>query len=187
MGFLTILGIAVGLGMDAFAVAIATGIVLQKLTFRHFFRLSFHFGLFQFLMPIIGWLAGITIADEIRVIDHWIAFTLLVIVGGKMIKGSFSKDSSAEEQKDPTRKMSLIVLSLATSIDALTVGLSLGMLEIDILYPSVIIGVVAAGMTILGMAFGSRLGCRIGKRMEFVGGLVLIGIGIKILLSYLMG
>jgi manganese efflux pump family protein len=186
MGFLTILIIALGLAMDALAVAIATGVMLPAPTFRQFFRLSFHFGLFQFLMPIIGWLVGTTISSHIQTYDHWVAFGLLAIIGGRMIWGSFSNDSANAVVKDPTRKMSLIMLSTATSIDALAVGLSLAVLKVSILYPCVVIGVVAAIMTILGMLFGSRLGRRFGKRMELIGGLVLIAIGVKILFDHML-
>jgi putative Mn2+ efflux pump MntP len=185
MNFLTILLIATGLAMDALAVAIATGVMLPKLTFRHFFRLSFHFGLFQFLMPIIGWMAGTTISSYIQAFDHWIAFGLLALIGGRMIQGSFSEDPQRAVVKDPTRKMSLVVLSTATSVDALAVGLSLAVLNVSILYPCVVIGVVAAIMTVLGLFFGSRLGRRFGKRMELIGGLVLIVIGLKILIGHL--
>lgn len=185
MSFLTILLIAVGLAMDALAVAIAIGVMLPEPSFRQFFRLSFHFGLFQFLMPIIGWLAGTTFSSHIQAFDHWIAFGLLAVIGSRMIWDSFSNDSANAVAKDPTRKMSLIVLSTATSIDALAVGLSLAVLKVSILYPCVVIGVVAAIMTIFGMFFGSRLGRRFGKRMELIGGLVLITIGVKILIDHM--
>jgi len=186
MSFLTLLGLALGLAMDAFAVAIVTGIVLPRVTIRHYFRLSFHFGLFQFMMPIIGWFVGSMVADRIAAIDHWVAFGLLVFIGGRMIRGSLTNDTSATQLTDPTRKGSLMLLSLATSIDALMVGLSLAMLEVEIWMPSVVIGVVAALMTALGLAAGRRLGCRFGRRMELLGGLVLIAIGVKILLSHLL-
>ena len=172
--------------MDAFAVAIAVGSRLQKPHFRQFFRLSFHFGLFQFLMPIIGWIAGSRVAELIHGWDHWIAFALLLFVGGKMILESRHKEKRAIELTDPTRKWSLVILSIATSIDALAVGLSIAMLKIGIFKASVIIGIVAAMMTLIGMSFGRRLGERFGKRMELLGGVILIAIGIRILFSHLM-
>jgi putative Mn2+ efflux pump MntP len=181
------LGIAIGLGMDAFAVSIATGVVLPRITFRHVFRLSFHFGLFQFMMPIIGWWAGSAIAARIEAVDHWIAFGLLAAVGGKMIKDSLSGQSSDQSRKDPTRRMSLVILSIATSIDALAIGLSLAMLRAEIIYPSIVIGFTAAAMTIVGITAGSKLGRRLGKRMELLGGLLLIAIGLRILISHLAG
>ncbi len=186
MSFLSILFIAVGLGMDAFAVAIGAGAVIRKLSFGHVFRLSFHFGLFQFFMPIIGWLAGRTISDYIINYGHWIAFFLLVFIGGKMIWDTFKKDDGRIAQVDPTKGMSLIILSIATSIDALAVGLSLAFLNITILYPSVVIGIVAAIMTIIGMLFGEVLGRIVGKKVGIPGGLILIGIGIKILIEHLV-
>src|SRR5512136_433029 len=177
MDLATILLIAVGLGMDAFAVALSTGATRRDIWFRPGFRLPFHFGLFQFMMPIIGWIAGTTVVRFIGGYDHWIAFGLLAFVGGKMIKESFEGERH-ETSLDPTRKWTLVMLAIATSIDALAVGLSLALLKVPILYPSIIIGVVAAGMTAAGLALGSQLG-RFGKRMELIGGLVLIGIGLR--------
>ncbi len=185
MNFVTILGIAFGLAMDAFAVAIAVGARLERPTFRPFFRLSFHFGLFQFMMPIIGWLAGSQVARLVHNWDHWVAFGLLGIIGGKMIYESFHKHDENIRLTDPTRKWSLVLLSIATSIDALAVGLSIAFLEVKILWASIIIGIVAAVMTLMGMGFGKTLGARFGKAMEFIGGVILIGIGIKIILTHL--
>ena len=185
MTWLTALVIAVGLGMDAFAVALAVGARSSTLSFRPLFRLSFHFGLFQFLMPVIGWFCGSQIERYIRDFDHWLAFALLAFIGGKMIWESASSDHTAEAASDPTRKWSLVALSVATSIDALAVGLSMAFLQVEIWTPSVIIGLVAATMTAVGMVFGRQLGIRFGKRMELIGGLVLIGIGIKIVLEHL--
>lgn len=179
----TILLIAVGLGMDAFAVALCTGATRRDIWFRPGFRLSFHFGLFQFMMPILGWAAGTTVVRFIEGYDHWVAFGFLACVGGKMIKESFDEERH-ETGADPTRKWTLVMLAIATSIDALAVGLSLALLKVPILYPSIIIGVVAAGMTAVGLALGCRLG-KFGKRMEFIGGLVLIGIGLRIVIAHL--
>jgi putative Mn2+ efflux pump MntP len=182
--FFSILLIALGLAMDAFAVALCTGATGRRIWFRPGFRLSFHFGLFQFMMPIIGWTAGMTFVRFIEGYDHWIAFGLLAYVGGKMVKESFDKGDDLEEGVDPTRKWSLVMLAVATSIDALAVGLSMAMLKVPIFYPSIVIGLVAAGMTALGLALGCRLNTW-GKRMELVGGLVLIGIGVRILISHI--
>jgi len=185
MSFLSILVIAVGLGMDAFAVAIGAGIVISNLSFGPVFRLSFHFGLFQFLMPIVGWLAGRTVADYIIHYDHWIAFILLAFIGGKMIWDSFQDGDDNKRRTDPTKGVNLIMLSIATSIDALAVGLSLAFLNVEIFYPSVIIGVVACIMTIVGMIFGEGLGKITGKKVGILGGLILVGIGTKILIEHL--
>lgn len=186
MSLLSLLLIAVALGMDAFAVAIGTGIVIKRLTFGPVFRLSFHFGLFQFMMPIIGWAAGRTISDYIVDYDHWIAFVLLAYIGSKMIWDSVkNSESDMFDDKDPTKGVTLVFLSVATSIDALAVGLSLAFLNIRILCPSVVIGIVAALMTVCGMVFGDLLGKMIGKKVGILGGLILIGIGIKILIEHL--
>ncbi len=179
------LGIAFGLAMDAFAVAIAAGLTLRPLGGRHIFRLAFHFGLFQFLMPVIGWLAGQTMSQWISTFDHWIAFGLLAFIGGKMIRESFHGDQQRENRGDPTRGWMLVSLSVATSIDALAVGLSLAFLGVSIWAPSVVIGIVALGMTGVGMVFGSRLGAKFGRWAERAGGLVLLAIGARILVSHL--
>jgi len=184
MHWLTILGLAVGLAMDALAVAIGTGLVLKRLTVRHVFRLAFHFGLFQSLMPILGWLAGRTIDAYIRGYDHWIAFGLLTFVGGKMLWEARRKEEDVQPG-DPTRGWMLVLLSLATSIDALAVGLSMAFLQVSIWLPSIVIGLVACAFTAGGILFGSRIGRRFGRWPEAIGGLALLGIGAKILAGHL--
>lgn len=184
MNFISILIIAVGLGMDAFSVAISVGSTSRVFSFTPVFRLSFCFGLFQVLMPIAGWYAGMTVANVIAEYDHWIAFGLLAFVGGKMIKESFSEEEKVHAV-DPTKGATLIILSVATSIDALAVGLSFAFLNIPIVYPSIIIGIVAFLMTAAGMFFGERLVKIVGKRVEILGGVILIGIGAKILIEHM--
>lgn len=184
MDIITLCGLALALAMDAFAVALATALALPTLTGRHLFRLGWHFGLFQALMPIIGWLAGMTIQRWIVSIDHWIAFGLLGFIGGRMLWEAFHHDDDLE-RGDPTRGWSLIMLSVATSIDALAVGLTLAMLGVSIWFPALIIGLVAGVLTVAGMLLGRRLGERWGPRVEVLGGLVLIGIGLKILIEHL--
>jgi len=186
MTWFTTLTLAIGLGMDAFAVALAVGARQPGLKFRPLFRLSFHFGLFQFMMPVIGWYGGSQVERYIKDFDHWLAFALLCLIGGKMVWESMTADHDTASSSDPTRKWSLVALSVATSIDALAVGLSMAFLQVAIWTPSVIIGIVAAAMTSVGMISGRRLGVRFGKRMELVGGLILIGIGIKIVLEHVM-
>lgn len=171
--------------MDALAVAIATGVVLGNVSARQTFRLSWHFGLFQFLMPVIGWRAGLSVEQYLSVYDHWLAFGLLGFIGGKMIYEAFTGSGEERAVSDPTRGASLVLLSLATSVDALAVGLSLGVLRIRIWYPAVVIGVVAGALTAVGMHLGAPLGSRLGRKMEVVGGVVLIGIGFKILFQHL--
>ncbi len=180
----TLAVIAVALAMDAFAVALAAGLSLPALTGRHLFRFGFHFGLFQALMPICGWLAGVSLRTQIESIDHWIAFSLLSCVGGKMLWDAFHKDDEGTVPADPTRGLSLVMLSIATSIDALAIGLSLAVLGIGIWTPALIIGLTAGGLTVAGMLLGRRLGSLWGQRVEVAGGLLLILIGIKILCEH---
>mgnify|MGYP000383071556 FL=1 len=184
MDAITLTGLALALAMDAFAVALGTGAVLSRLTGRHLFRLGFHFGLFQALMPVIGWLAGLSIIQWVEAWDHWIAFSLLAIIGGRMIYEAFSDEEKADD-RDPTKGLSLVLLSIATSIDALAVGFSLSVIGVSIWMPALVIGLVAGVLTIVGMLLGGRIGDRWGSRVEIFGGLVLIAIGIKILIEHL--
>lgn len=173
--------IAIALAMDAFAVAIATGVTLKQVSRRQTFRLAWHFGLFQALMPILGWLMGSTVSGYIEAYDHWIAFGLLAYIGFKMIKEAFEEED--DSKGDPTKGMSLVVLSVATSIDALAVGLSLSMLGISVWYPAFIIGIVALVFTTIGLHFGKVVtrAKSFSRYAELLGGSVLIGIGLKIL------
>jgi manganese efflux pump family protein len=186
MSFAEVLLIAVSMAMDAFAVSLGIGTSRQASTPRPIFRLSFHFGLFQFFMPILGWLAGTRIATLISAFDHWVALALLAFVGGRMIRSGLDADS-APSPNDPSRGGTLVMLSIATSIDAFAIGLSLAMLRVAILYPSLVIGVVTAGLSLTGLLIGHRLGEAFGKRMEVLGGVILIGIGLRVLISHLMG
>ena len=189
MNWLTIFGIAVGLAMDAFAVAIAAGLSIPRLTRRHVFRLAWHFGLFQFMMPILGWLAGRSVADAISQWDHWVVFALLVGIGGKMIYEAirgFPSEREPKDKPDPTKGLTLITLSVATSIDALAVGLSMAVLQVSVWLPAVVIGLVAGAMTTIGICFGSRIGTRFEHWAEGAGGVVLIGIGARVLATHLL-
>jgi putative Mn2+ efflux pump MntP len=186
VSILLILGVALGLAMDAFAVSLGLGLSLKPVTSIQTFRLAFHFGLFQFIMPILGWTAGDSLVRHIEKYDHWVAFALLLGVGGKMIYESLEPEKeSAAERSDPTRGISLLVLSVATSIDSLAVGLSLAALRVAIVYPAIIIGIVAFTMTVIGMKIGPAVGRIIGRKAELLGGLVLILIGIRILADHL--
>lgn len=183
----TLFGLALALAMDAFAVALGTGLILPRLTERHLFRFGFHFGLFQGMMPVLGWLAGRELRDLIQSYDHWVAFGLLAIVGGRMCYGAWQEQTEEKIQQDPTRGWSLVILSVATSIDALAVGLTLAMLGSEIIVPALIIGLVCALLTLVGMYLGRKIGHHWGPKVEFVGGLVLLGIGVKILLEHTLG
>jgi len=184
MDRLTLLSIAIALSMDAFAVAVVTGLTLQPLTKRQLFRMSFHFGLFQALMPMVGWLAGRAVREHIASLDHWVAFALLAFVGLRMIKEAFEEKSPERVPNDPTKGWDLVALSVATSIDALAVGLSLGMVETTILLPALIIGLVTGTLTLAGMLLGSRIGELWSRRVEVLGGVILIAIGVKIVLEH---
>jgi putative Mn2+ efflux pump MntP len=185
MPFYEIFLIALSMAMDAFAVCLVVGSLGQANGVRPIFRLSFHFGLFQFLMPVLGWLAGMTLERLIQNYDHWVAFALLAFVGLRMIQAAlFGRE---EEQPDPSRGWKLVALSVAVSIDALAIGLSLGVLGISVWYPAVIIGVVTSLLSLLALGIGHRFGSRLGKPVEVIGGVVLIGIGLRIVLSHLMG
>jgi len=173
--------------MDAFAVAIAVGVQLKSIRFRQFFRLSFHFGLFQALMPVIGWSAGLSVRSLIESWDHWIAFGLLALIGGKMLKDAFSgKDETEQAVKDATRGMTMVLLSVATSIDALAVGFSLSIINEPILLPAAVIGIVALIFTVIGLHIGKLAAgsSRISPYAEFLGGLVLLAIGLNILYEH---
>lgn len=176
--------IALGLAMDVFAVSLGIGSAGQARTPRPVFRLSFHFGLFQALMTLVGWGAGYEISRVIAGIDHWLAMAFLTIVGIRMIRSGVNPREQTRSD-DPTRGMSLVMLSLATSIDAAAVGLSLALLEVDILRSALVIGLVSAALGLAGSLLGGRLAKTFGKRMEILGGILLIGIGLRVLLAHL--
>ena len=184
MSLVTIFLLAVALGVDAFSVAIGIGAANHKRLWAPVWRLSLAFGLFQFAMPVAGWLAGSTVVEMIAGYDHWIAFVLLAFIGSKMIWEGFAKESN-EEKADQTRGWPLLLLSIATSIDALAVGFSFSLLKTPILFPSVIIGLICFCMTAVGMVFGKGLAKLFGKKVEIFGGLVLIAIGVKILIEHI--
>lgn len=181
--WLNVIGIAVGLAMDAFAVSIAAGLTLGKVTFRPAFRLAWHFGLFQFMMPIIGWWVGSTVSGYVAAYDHWLAFALLSIVGGKMIVDTFAH-KEGQPRSNPTKGLMLVALSIATSIDALAVGLSMAFLRVPILMPSIVIGIVAALFTAFGVVLAGRLLGKWGRIAHVAGGIVLIAIGLRVLIAH---
>lgn len=188
---LSMIFLAVGLAMDALAVAIALGATIQGLRTNQVLRIALAFGGFQGLMPIVGYLAGRTVQDNVWVMafDHWIAFSLLAFMGGKMIyEARFLEDDPEVPAGtgDPTKSATLVVLAIATSIDALAVGASLAFLRVRILLPSAIIGVTAAAFAVAGAYLGRHYGQRFGKRVEIFGGVALIAIGLRILVDHLM-
>jgi manganese efflux pump family protein len=189
MDFVAIIGVAIALAMDAFSVCIACGISIPKPDFGHYFRLAFHFGLFQFMMPVIGYFGGRFMGGYIAAYDRWIAFGLLVFIGLKMIGEAFTgkKEKQDECRQDPSHGWSLVFLAVATSIDALAVGISLGVLNRKILIPSIIIGLVCSFFSIIGIAIGNRVGAYAGRYAEAAGGLMLIAIGFKLVVERILG
>ncbi len=185
MSLIEILLLAVGLAMDAAAVSLVAGASGLAANRRGTFRLAFHFGLFQFLMPIAGWFVGSRLATLITHIDHWVALALLAFVGGRMIRSGLGP--GLKSPPDPSRGLTLITLSVATSIDALAIGLSLAFLHVGIWKPAAVIGVVTAALSLAALHLGARLGALAGRRMEVAGGVLLILIGARILLAHLRG
>jgi putative Mn2+ efflux pump MntP len=174
--------------MDCFAITLGLACGARGLTMKQAVRMAAYFGGFQFVMPIAGWIAGDRLLNVIERFDHWIAFGLLALIGGRMIHESIEM---SEEEKacrpDQTQGVRLLLLALATSIDALAVGLSLGVVRTSILYPAVIIGATSFVLTVAGAKLGPVVGRVMGKRAELAGGLILIGIGAKILIEHLAG
>ena len=184
MSIIEIILIAIALSIDAFAVSVAASAAGHVIDKRAIFRLSFHFGFFQFLMPIIGWAAGRTLEPIISAYDHWVAFALLLIVAIRMFR-SRSDSLSGSKLNDPSRGMLLLMLATATSIDALAVGLSLAILDITIWLPSVAIGLITASMSLIGIFLGERLQLRLGRTAEIIGGIILIVIALRIVITHL--
>ena len=185
MPITTIFFIALSMAMDAFAVSLGSGVKIGPGP-RPLFRIAFHFGLFQALLPILGWLFGNTIEPLVKGFDHWIAFGLLAFVGIRMIRSGLSKNEE-EIVKDPSRGWTMVMLSIAVSIDALAVGLSLAFLGVSIWTPALIIGLVTGALSLIGLRVGNGVGKRFGKLVEVLGGLVLVGIGVRIVVSHLVG
>ena len=185
MSGFTLLAVAVALGVDAFAVATAVGLCQNPLRSSSVLRLAGSFGLFQAAMPIIGWAAGVALQGYIATFDHWIAFGFLALVGGRMIVSALRSAEEKQMQGDPSQGWNLLVLSIATSVDALAVGLSIAAIGSPIWGPALVIGVVAALMTAGGMVLGCRIGAAFSKGIEVLGGCVLVGIGLKILVEHI--
>ena len=181
----TLLVIAVGLGMDAFAVAVAAGVKLCRVTWRQAGRMALAFGGFQFAMPLLGWLGGQTVTGVLRAMDHWVAFGLLVIIGVKMMIEAWRGDTEKVSDRNPADSRILLVLAIATSLDALAVGLSLCVLDQPIVAPSLVIGLVTFCLCYAGVYVGRRFGHIFERKAELLGGLILVGIGVKILFDHI--
>ena len=182
--------IAIGLAMDCLAVSIASGIILKRIQWRPMLVMAFFFGLFQAIMPLLGWLGASTFSHLIESVDHWIAFAILAFLGGRMIKESFKEEDCCQRFNPASLKV-VITMAIATSIDALAIGVSFAFLGIkscsSILYPVGIIGFVSFLMSLIGLIFGIRFGCGIARKLraELWGGIILILIGTKILIEHL--
>ena len=171
--------------MDAFAVSISKGLSVRRLRPAHMLSAAAWFGGFQALMPLIGYYLGISFADLVVNVDHWIAFVLLGIIGGKMIKEACEKEDECEVNPDFSFK-TMLMLAIATSIDALAVGVSFAFLKVDIWTSILVIGLMTGAFSALGVQLGHLFGCRFKSKAELVGGLILVGIGIKILLEHIL-
>ena len=192
MNIIYILGIAFALSIDSLTVSVINGVTIKNLKFRQACAIAFSFGIFQAVMPFIGWGAGFLFKEYIEHIAHWGAFILLLIIGSKMIYESLSKKNETEDNKEEKNNLNifnLITLSIATSIDALAVGLSFSLINIAILFPAIVIGSVTFLVCLTGVYIGGKIGRMFAlfeKKLEAAGGIVLIAIGVKILLPYIV-
>ncbi len=185
MGMMELFLIAVGLSMDAFAVAVCKGLALRKVNLGQMALVGLWFGGFQALMPLVGWLLGTQFARYIRDFDHWVAFALLAFIGGKMVYESFKKEDCCGKKKESFDLKELLMLSVATSIDALAAGVTFAFLSVNIFGAVLLIGAVTFILSASGVAIGNRFGIRYKNKAELAGGLALIFMGIKILLEHL--
>lgn len=182
--------LAIGLAMDCFAVSIASGIILKRTQWRPMLVMAFAFGFFQAAMPFVGWMFAKSFSHLIESIDHWIAFAILAFLGGRMVLESF-KEEECRQTFNPASLRVVLTMAIATSIDALAIGVSFAFLGVkdytDILSPILIIGLVSFVMSLIGLMFGIRCGCGIARKLkaELWGGLILILIGVKILIEHL--
>jgi len=183
MDFLTIILVAVGLSFDTFAVSVSNGLSITSLSFRQAIKIAFILAFFQALMPFLGWFMGIQVEQFVSEYDHWIAFGLLLLLGMKMIIESIKKTNRQKDAEFP--KLTIIIgMAIATSIDALVVGISFAFVKINIYYAVAIVGLVTFLVSMIGLLFGKTLGRKLGREIEVFGGIILIAIGIKILLSH---
>lgn len=188
MSIFSIFMIAVGLSMDAFAVSLARAMTFKKQDLlRYALLLGIFFGFFQGFMPLIGWWAGSYFQEFIVSIDHWIAFILLALIGGNMIKEAFHKEDNEDEDKNALTLKTIFILSIATSIDAFAVGISFAFLQVNIFTAVLLIGITTFIICFIGVFIGNRLGDLLGKYAEILGGGILILIGLKILIEHLFG
>jgi len=182
----TVVLIAIGLAMDAFSISVASGGIYRHLHLRHGLRMAAFFGLFQAVMPILGFLAGKSLESAILGYDHWIAFGLLSIIGGKMLLEAFKIKEVESRPNDPTNLAVVFTLSVATSIDALAVGVTLSLITEHVYTAAAVIGVITFLISWIGWWIGQKIGSFFENKLEIVAALVVIGIGVKILLEHLL-
>lgn len=183
MGAIEILLIGIGLAMDAFAVSVCKGLAMKKMSWKKAILIGLYFGIFQAVMPVIGYFLGTTFERFITNVDHWVAFILLVGIGINMVKEAFDKES--ENRNDNVDVKTMLVLSIATSIDALAIGITFACLKIHIVMPVITIGLITFIISVIGVKIGNRFGDKYEKKAEIMGGVILILLGIKILLEHL--
>ena len=184
MSFFEVFLIAISLAMDSFAISITAGLILKEFSSKHFIRIAFYMGLFQALMPIIGWMIGVSFKHYIVSFDHWIAFLLLLGLGGKMIYDDL-KCEGEEDSFDPQKRLVVMGLAIATSIDALVVGVNFAFLDMSITMPIYLIGIVSFILSLLGVFIGCYLGTKVKVKFTLIGGIILIGLGVNILNEHL--
>lgn len=183
MGLIELIILSIGLGMDAFAVSVCKGISMKKMNWKKAGIIGLYFGGFQALMPVLGYFLGSTFASAIESIDHWIAFILLGLIGVNMIKEAFSSES--ENSNDDVGFKTMIILAIATSIDALTVGITFAFLNVNLILAVSLIGIITFVLSVIGTKVGNKFGDKYENKAEFIGGIVLILLGLKILLEHL--
>ena len=183
MGILELLLIAVGLAMDAFAVSVCKGLSFKEMSWKKATIVGLYFGIFQALMPVIGYFLGTTFESLVTQIDHWIAFILLGFIGANMLKEAFDKDK--EETNDRVDFKTMFILAIATSIDALAIGITFAFLKVNVLLATLLIGIITFGLSIVGVKIGNKFGNKYERKAESIGGIILILMGLKILLDHL--
>ena len=181
---LIIIILSVGLAMDAFAVSICKGLAMKKMKWKNAIIIGLYFGIFQAIMPLIGYLLGVRFQSAITSIDHWVAFVLLVGIGANMIREAMSKEK--EEASDSIKVKDMLILAIATSIDALAIGITFAFLEVNITLAVSLIGIITFIISVIGVKIGNIFGDKYEKKAELAGGIILIGLGIKILIEHLL-
>lgn len=183
MGIFEILLIGIGLAMDAFAVSICKGLSMKKMNWKNAVIIALYFGVFQALMPLIGYFLGMTFESIVTTFDHWVAFALLTLIGGGMIKESF--DDEDDKKNDKVDFKTMVVLAIATSIDALAIGITFAFFDVNIVLAISIIGIITVIISVLGVKIGNRFGDKYQNKAQLMGGIILVLLGFKILLEHL--